>query len=91
MIAAPKYWKDNAKSELTRSLNTQPIVGKAKNTIIMLGDGMGVSTVTSARILRGQLDGHTGEETSLSWEYFPNIALIKVNLVNLRLCSYIEC
>ena len=44
----------------------------------MLGDGMGMSTVTAARILRGQLDGKTGEETVLSWEAFPHVALSKV-------------
>lgn len=48
----------------------------------MLGDGMGMSTVTAARILRGQLDGKTGEETVLSWEAFPHVALSKVRNYN---------
>ena len=38
---------------------------------------MGVSTVTAARILAGQLEGNPGEEHELSFETFPNVALAK--------------
>lgn len=75
---APLYWRNQAKADLDNAIKNQPIIGKAKNTIIMLGDGMSMSTVTSSRILKGQLDGKTGEETILSWETFPHIALSKV-------------
>jgi alkaline phosphatase len=50
---------------------------KAKNVILFVGDGMGVSTVTAARILAGQLNGAPGEETRLSFEEFPYVALSK--------------
>ena len=46
--------------------------------IFFLGDGMGVSTVTSARIYYGQKQGKSGEEGYLSFEKFPNVALAKV-------------
>jgi alkaline phosphatase len=49
----------------------------SRNVILFLGDGMGISTVTAARILAGQLQGHPGEEHALSFESFPNVALIK--------------
>ena len=49
----------------------------AKNVILFVGDGMGVSTVTAARILEGQLRGETGEENELFFETFPNLALAK--------------
>ena len=49
----------------------------AKNVILFLGDGMGISTVTAARIYAGQQQGATGEEYSLAFETFPNLALIK--------------
>ena len=49
----------------------------AKNVILFVGDGMGVSTVTAARILEGQLNGKPGEENRLSFEHFPNLALSK--------------
>ena len=48
---------------------------RAKNVILFVGDGMGVSTVTAARILEGQLRGETGEENELFFETFPNLAL----------------
>ncbi|MGA0840928.1 MAG: alkaline phosphatase, partial [Pseudomonadales bacterium] len=48
-----------------------------RNVILFLGDGMGVSTITAARILAGQLAGQTGEENELSFERFPNVALVK--------------
>ena len=38
---------------------------------------MGVSTVTAARILAGQQAGKLGEEHELSFETFPNVALVK--------------
>ena len=44
--------------------------GKAKNVILFVGDGMGVSTVTAARILDGQNQGKPGEEHQLSFERF---------------------
>jgi alkaline phosphatase len=50
---------------------------RAKNVILFVGDGMGVSTVTAARILEGQLKGKPGEENRLSFEHFPNVALSK--------------
>ena len=45
--------------------------------ILFVGDGMGVSTVTAARILEGQLNGNYGEENELFFETFPNVALSK--------------
>ncbi|WKJ91700.1 alkaline phosphatase [Methylomonas montana] len=47
---------------------------KAKNVILFVGDGMGVSTVTAARILEGQIDGRDGEFNRLAFERFNNIA-----------------
>ncbi len=55
---------------------------RAKNVIVFLGDGMGASTVTAARILEGQLAGRTGEENVLSFERFPHLALIKTYNTN---------
>ena len=45
--------------------------GKAKNVILFVGDGMGISTLTAARILEGQRKGMLGEDNSLSFEKFP--------------------
>lgn len=54
----------------------------AKNVILFVGDGMGVSTVTASRILEGQLRGQTGEENALSFEKFPYTAFSKTYSVN---------
>ncbi|MDT0595897.1 alkaline phosphatase [Glaciecola petra] len=51
--------------------------GKAKNVILFVGDGMGVSTVTAARILEGQMLGKEGEEHQLSFDTFPFAGLAK--------------
>jgi alkaline phosphatase len=51
--------------------------GSAKNIILFVGDGMGVSTVTAARILDGQQKGMLGEENSLSFGRFPFVGLSK--------------
>ena len=54
----------------------------ARNVILFIGDGMGVSTVTAARIFAGQAAGLAGEEHSLSFETFPHLALVKTYNTN---------
>lgn len=71
------YWNNKARQALHTAMNIQPNLHKAKNVILFLGDGMGVPTVTAARILKGQLAGHSGEETSLVMDTFPHLALSK--------------
>ena len=52
--------------------------GERKNGVILfVGDGMGVSTVTAARIFDGQNKGLVGEENLLAFEHFPHLALVK--------------
>jgi len=55
---------------------------KAKNVILFIGDGMGISTITAARIYEGQKRGETGEENLLSFENFDNVALVKTYNTN---------
>lgn len=50
---------------------------KTKNVILFVGDGMGVSTVTAARILEGQIKGMQGEENNLSFDLFPYTGMAK--------------
>ncbi|CAG2110721.1 unnamed protein product [Medioppia subpectinata] len=78
----PQYWNRLAKSSLKRSLNQKPVVRQAKNVILFLGDGMGITTITPARILKGQLNNRSGEETKLAFEEFPYVSLIKTYNVN---------
>ena len=55
---------------------------KAKNVILFIGDGMGISTITAARIYEGQKRGQPGEENLLSFENFGNVALVKTYNTN---------
>jgi alkaline phosphatase len=50
---------------------------RARNVILFVGDGMGVSTVTAARILEGQRRGDMGEDNSLAFEELSQLALSK--------------
>ena len=50
----------------------------AKNVIVFLGDGMGVSTVTAARFYLAQKTGQKIQDTALAWEEFYNVGLTKV-------------
>lgn len=55
-----------------------------RNVILFLGDGMGISTVTAARIHAGQKLGLAGEEHTLSFEQFPHVALVKTYNTDLQ-------
>lgn len=79
----PQKWFDEGHDAVQKRLahlNQTP--KRAKNVILFIGDGMGVSTVTAARILAGQLAGNTGEENELYFENFPNVAFSKTYNVN---------
>lgn len=71
----PEYQSSNPwYTDAQKKLDEKPrFVGQphAKNVILFVGDGMGVSTVTAARILEGQLKGMQGEENNLSFDMFP--------------------
>jgi len=67
-------------SDLAKSGSVAP--AKAKNVILFIGDGMGISTITAARIYAGQKRGETGEENVLSFENFDNVALVKTYNTN---------
>ncbi len=69
-------------SSLQSRANIIPNVSTAKNVILFIGDGMGVTTVTAARIFDGQSKGMLGEENVLPFESFPNVALIKTYAAN---------
>ncbi|MFY7746214.1 MAG: alkaline phosphatase [Erythrobacter sp.] len=73
-IAAPALAKERR--------HAPPPEPKAKNVILFIGDGMGISTITAARIYAGQKQGQTGEEFQLSFEKFANVALVKTYNTN---------
>lgn len=74
-------WYSDAQTKLsaTQQANNEAVTesGKAKNVILFVGDGMGISTVTAARILAGQLEGGMGEDYQLSFETMPYSGFVK--------------
>ncbi|KAK2166860.1 hypothetical protein LSH36_34g03074 [Paralvinella palmiformis] len=70
-------WTQRAQDELYETLNVRQLVHPAKNVILFIGDGMGISTQTPTRFLKAQLAGKLITDTSLSWERFDASGLIK--------------
>jgi alkaline phosphatase len=66
-----------ARSALQERLRVTPNTGQAKNVILFVGDGMGISTVTAGRIYEGQKRGVDGESNALTMERLPYAALSK--------------
>ncbi len=79
---SPEEWFRNGRAAVEKSKQEKPVMGHARNVILFLGDGMGISTVTAARILEGQQRGMSGEENQLSFEKLPYVALSKTYSAN---------
>ena len=79
---AQSPWFTEGESRVADKVAQSADIQTAKNVILFVGDGMGVSTLTAARILEGQLRGEDGEENYLSFEEFPHSALIKTYNTN---------
>lgn len=75
-------WFTAGEAQLAAKLADERTQRTAKNVILFVGDGMGVTTLTAARILEGQLRGESGEENLLSFEEFPHTALVKTYNTN---------
>ncbi len=82
MRGTTESWLSQGAAAVERRANQPVNIRRAKNVILFIGDGMSVSTLTAGRILEGQLAGHSGEENLLSFERFPNTALVKTYNVN---------
>jgi len=65
----------SAGAVLQERLEQKPNTKRAKNIILFVGDGMGISTVTAARIYAGQSKGVDGVSHRLAMETFPYSAL----------------
>jgi len=80
-------WMAAGEAAIQQRLAARPNTRRAKNIILFVGDGMGVSTLTAGRILEGQLAGRSGEEGLLSFESFPYTALVKTYNVNAQVAD----
>ncbi|XP_028394024.1 alkaline phosphatase-like [Dendronephthya gigantea] len=92
-VPADKIYDDQVKNQwfkdgnnlIKKNLGVKPNTNPAKNVIFFLGDGMGISTTTAARIFDGQSRGISGEENVLSWEEFPYTAISKTYNVDAQI------
>lgn len=75
-------WYQAGQDALKQAKQLHPNAHRAKNVILFVGDGMGISTVTAARILDGQMRGADGEKNSLAFETLPYLALSKTYSAN---------
>ncbi|XP_069991183.1 alkaline phosphatase-like [Penaeus vannamei] len=71
------YWYQLGKDDIHEALHRPKNEKVARNVILFLGDGLGITVGTASRILKGQRQGHSGEEGYLLWERFPNVGLMK--------------
>ncbi|CAN8022159.1 unnamed protein product, partial [Ixodes persulcatus] len=79
------FWFDQGMSDIEARLKLQHGTGLAKRVVIFLGDGMGLSTVTAARIYKGQKQRKaSGEESVLSWDAFPHVSLSRTYGLNVQ-------
>lgn len=78
----PDDWFNAGRQTVVNAKNLSPIDKRAKNVILFIGDGMGISTITASRIYDGQQKGGHGEENSLIFEKAPYMALSKTYSVD---------
>lgn len=64
-------------AEVAARLKLKPNTRRAKNVILFVGDGTGISTITAGRIWTGQSKGVDGESYSLAIDSLPYAALVK--------------
>lgn len=74
-----QYWRDYGEKHLAKILKSQGIKGVdvARNVIIFVGDGMSMATIAAGRVLKGQLNEKSGEETEMVFESFPHLGMSK--------------
>ena len=67
------HWAQAGRDELDEALFRRDNKKLAKNIVIVVGDGMSLSTVTGGRIYKGQRAGQDGASAKLAWDKFPNV------------------
>ncbi len=81
-VQTDSAWFSDGEAKVQEKASTTAPGTSAKNIILFVGDGMGVSTLTASRIRQGQEAGNPGEENFLSFEQWPHTALVKTYNTN---------
>ena len=74
-------WWQTTQDELQRALKVRPNVGVAKNVILFMGDGMGLSNIMASRVYQAQTRDKSFLDALLSFEKFPYVGLSRVRSV----------
>ncbi len=72
-----QQYRQQAQAELEVRKNAAERPAHARNVIIFIGDGMGISTLTAARILAGEAAGVDGESFVTAMDRLDHAALVK--------------
>nr|CUU00216.1 hypothetical transcript [Hymenolepis microstoma] len=80
----PSFWVDQARKRLQKTKDHLGLPGKpAKNVILFLGDGMGISTVSASRFYKTEVEGRLGSVTpELEFEGWPFHTLVRTYDLN---------
>lgn len=76
-LVTTAQYRQQGEAELASRLAAAERPDKARNVIIFVGDGMGVSTLTAARILAGQSANRDGESNITAMDGLDHTALVK--------------
>lgn len=71
-------WIQMGRDSLNNALKMKTMTNPAKNVIIFVGDGMGISTTAVARIFKAQKEKKPVHKVKLAWEAMPYSALSRV-------------
>ena len=82
VVQSNDQWFKDGQATLQEKINTIRINNVAKNIILFVADGNGVTSNTAIRLYKGQQEGGAGEDHVLSYESFPSLALAKTYNTN---------
>lgn len=71
-----EFWRQFGQNSLDEKINQKPNLNRAKNLVILIGDGMGLSTLMATRSYIKDV------QTELSFEKFPYSGLSKTYCIN---------
>jgi alkaline phosphatase len=75
LVQADDPYFKSADAQLRATMKRHANTRRAKNIILFVGDGMGVTTITAGRIYEGQKAGRDGVSNKLTFETLPYAAL----------------
>ena len=84
LYAQKNHYYIDGKNYVKKQIKQKPNTKRAKNIILFIGDGNGLSSVYATRVFEGQKLNKMGEEHQLSYEKFPYLALSKTYTTNMQ-------